>query len=64
MVGKGFVRRLFNEIQNTGRNIERLFAKTAIGLGTRVISIMTSHLLKFVLRKFHGIYVQAFTQSA
>jgi hypothetical protein len=25
---------------------------------------MTSHLLKFILRKFHGIDVQTFTQSA
>ena len=55
---------VFNEIQNTGRNIERLLAKTIIGLATRVISKMTSHLLKFILRKFHGIDVQTFTRSA
>ena len=55
---------VFHEIQNTGRNIERLLAKTVIGLATRVISKMTSHLLKFILRKFHGIDVQTFTQSA
>ncbi len=55
---------VFNEIQNTGRNIERLLAKTVIGLATRVIAKMTSHLLKFILRKFHGIDVQTFTQSA
>lgn len=55
---------VFNEIQNTGRNIERLLAKTVIGLATRVISKMTSHLLKFILRKFHGIDVQTFTRSA
>jgi len=53
----------FNEVQNTGRNIERLLAKTVVGLSTRVISKMTSHLLKFILRKFHGIDVQTFTQS-
>ena len=54
---------VFNEIQNTGRNIERLLAKTVIGLTTRIIAKMTSHLLKFVLRKFHGIDVQTFTQT-
>lgn len=55
---------VFHEIQNTGRNIERLLAKTVVGLATRVISKMTSHLLKFILRKLHGIDVQTFTQSA
>jgi len=54
---------VFNEVQNTGRNIERLLAKTVVGLSTRVISKMTSHLLKFILRKFHGIDVQTFTRS-
>ena len=55
---------VFNEIQNTGRNIERLLAKTVIGLTTRVIAKMTSHLLKFILRKSYSIDVQTFTQSA
>jgi hypothetical protein len=55
---------VFNEVQNTGRNIERLLAKTILGLATRVIAKMTSHLLKFILRKIHGIDVQTFTQSA
>ena len=54
---------VFHEIQNTGRNIERLLAKTVIGLTTRIIAKMTSHLLKFVLRKLHGIDVQTFTQT-
>lgn len=54
---------VFNEIQNTGRNIERLLAKTVIGLATRVIAKMTSHLLKFILRQAYGIDVQTFTQS-
>jgi len=54
---------VFHEIQNTGRNIERLLAKTVIGLTTRIIAKMTSHLLKFILRKFHGINVQTFTQT-
>ncbi len=55
---------VFNEIQNSGRNVERLLAKTVIGLTTRIIAKMTSHLLKFILRKVHGIDVQTFTQSA
>ena len=54
---------VFNEIQNTGRNIERLLAKTVVGLATRIIAKMTSHLLKFILRKEHGIDVQTFTQT-
>jgi len=54
---------VFNEIQNTGRNIERLLAKTVVGLATRMISKMTSHLLKFILCKFHQIDVQTFTQT-
>ncbi len=54
---------VFHEIQNTGRNIERLLAKTVIVLTTRIIAKMASHLLKFILRKFHGIDVQTFTQT-
>lgn len=40
---------VFHEIQNTGRNIERLLAKTVLGLCTRVIAKMTSHLLRRLL---------------
>jgi hypothetical protein len=50
----------FNEIQNTGRNIERLLAKTVLGVSTRVIAKMTSHTLKYVLRQCFGIDVQTF----
>jgi DDE family transposase len=50
----------FNEIQNTGRNIERLLAKTVLGVSTRVIAKMTSHALKHLLRQFFGIDVQTF----
>ena len=51
----------FNEVQNTGRNLERLLRKTVIGLSTHVIAKMASHALKLVLRRFHGIDVQTFT---
>lgn len=50
----------FNEIQNTGRNIERLLAKTVLGVSTRVIAKMTSHAFKHLLRQFFGIDVQTF----
>jgi hypothetical protein len=51
----------FNEIQNTGRNLERLLAKTIQGLYTRIIAKMTSHLLKFILRSVYHIDVQTFS---
>lgn len=50
----------FNELQNTGRNLERLLTKTVIGLTTRVIAKVTSHTLKLLLRRWFGIEVQTF----
>lgn len=50
----------FNEVQNTGRNLERLLAKTILGLCTQVIAKMASHALKLVLRRFYSIDVQTF----
>ena len=50
----------FHEIQNTGRNIERLLTKTVVGLCTRVIAKMTSHLLRHLLLVDFGINVQTF----
>lgn len=55
---------VFHEVQNTGRNIERLLAKTILGITTRVIAKMTSHLLKFILRRRYHIDVQTFTVCA
>jgi len=52
---------VFNEVQNTGRNLERLLRKTIIGLSTHVIAKMASHALRLVLRRFHGIDVLTFT---
>lgn len=54
---------VFNELQNTGRNLERLLAKTVSGLSTRVISKMTSHLMKYKLRQKYQIDVQTFKCS-
>jgi hypothetical protein len=51
---------VFYEIQNTGRNIERLLSKTVVGLCTRVIAKMTSHLLRHLLRVDFGVNVQTF----
>ena len=54
----------FHEIQNTGRNIERLLTKTVVGLCTRVITKMTSHLLRHLLRLDFGVNVQTFEMIA
>ena len=51
---------VFHEIQNTGRNIERLLAKTILGLCTRVIAKMTSHLLRHLLLIDFNVNVQTF----
>jgi hypothetical protein len=51
-------------IRNTGRNLERLLAKTVVGLSSRVIAKLTSYTLKLFLRRFWGIEVQTFTQVA
>lgn len=51
---------VFHEIQNTGRNLERLLAKTVLGLCTRVIAKMTSHLVRHLLRIDFGVNVQSF----
>lgn len=54
---------VFHEVQNTGRNLERLLAKTVVGLCTRVITKMTSHLLRHLLLVDFGIQVQSFQIS-
>lgn len=54
---------VFHELQNTGRNIERLLAKTVHGFCTRIATKLTSHLLRFILRHDYGIDVQTFSVS-
>jgi len=54
---------VFHEIQNTGRHLERLLAKTIVGLVTRVIVKVTSHLLRCLLRHHYGIDIQTFQRS-
>jgi len=55
---------VFHELQNTGRNLERLRARTVLGLCVRVIAKLTSHALKFLLRRDFGIDIQSFTVSS
>jgi hypothetical protein len=55
---------VFHEIQNTGRDLEHLLAKTVLGLSTRVIAKMASHTLKRVLDKDFGVKVQTFEITA
>lgn len=54
---------VFHEVQNTGRNLERLLSKTMLGLFTRVIAKMTSHLLRRILLIDFGINVQSFQST-
>ncbi len=51
---------VFHEIQNVGRNIERLLAKTVVGLATRMIAKVTSHILRYILWVDFGVNVQTF----
>lgn len=60
---RGRIEGVFHELQNTGRNLERLRAKTVPGLLTRVIAKVTAHLLKHILRFRFGIDVQTFQCS-
>lgn len=51
----------FNEIRNTGRDLERLLRKTVVGVCTHVIAKLTSHTLKVVLRRFFHVDIQTFS---
>ncbi|MGJ3237738.1 MAG: IS982 family transposase [Anaerolineae bacterium] len=51
---------VFHEIQNTGRHLERLLARTRLGLVTRLISKMASHLLRHLLKTRFNIDIQTF----
>lgn len=55
---------VFHEIQNTGRHLEHLWAKTVVGLVTRVITKIASHLLRYLLRHRYGIDIQTFQCSS
>ena len=51
---------VFHEIQNTGRNPERLLNKTVHGFATHMAAKISSHTLRLLLRRQFGIDVQTF----
>jgi len=51
---------VFHRLQNSGRNVERLLAKTVHGVCTRIILKVTSLVLKILLQREFGIDVQSF----
>lgn len=51
---------VFHEIQNTGRNPERLLNKTVQGFTTHIAAKITSHTLRLLLRSQFGIDVLTF----
>lgn len=54
---------VFNEVQNTGRNLERLLRKKVEGLCLHVAAKMASHTLRILLRQRFGINVLTFEQT-
>ena len=52
---------VFNELQNLGKNLEKLSAKTVVGLAARVAALVTSHTLKLFLKRSFGMDVQTFS---
>lgn len=55
---------VFHEIQNTGKHLEHLLAKSRLGLMTRLICKVTSHLLRHLLRLQFGIDIQTFSAQS
>ncbi|MDJ0678067.1 MAG: transposase [Calothrix sp. MO_167.B42] len=53
---------VFNEVQNTRRNLERLLRKKVDALCVHVAAKMTSHTLRIFLRQRFGIDVLTFEQ--
>ena len=54
---------VFNEIQNTGRNLERLLRKKISGICIHVAAKMASHTLRILLRQTFGVDVLTFEQT-
>ena len=52
---------VFHELTNTGCCLERLHARTLVGLATRVIAKITSHALRFILSLRFDVNVQTFS---
>lgn len=55
---------VFHEIQNTGKHLEHLLAKSRLGIMTRVICKVTSHLLRHLLKQQYGIDIQTFSAES
>ena len=54
---------LFHQLQNTGRNLERLLAKTIVGLATRLVLKITSLVLRLLLAQRFSLDIQSFSIS-
>lgn len=54
---------VFHQLQNTGRNLERLLAKTLFGLTARVTLKVTCLVLKRLLARQFGFDIQSFSIS-
>ena len=54
---------VFHQLQNTGRNLERLLAKTLFGLTARVTLKVTCLVLKRLLARDFGFDIQSFSIS-
>jgi hypothetical protein len=52
----------FHQLNNTGRFLERLLAKTVLGLSTRIIAKVTALTLRFFLKRYFRIDIQHFVQ--
>lgn len=52
---------LFHQVQNTGRHLEHLLAKTADGLCVRVVAKITSLVFRLLLHLEHHIDLQSFS---
>lgn len=55
---------VFHELQNTGRFLERLLAKTVQGVATRLIAKVTAHLFRSHLKSEYQIDIQSFLATS
>ena len=54
----------FHQLQNTGRFLERVLAKTVLGLSTRIIAKVSALTLRFLLLRDFSIDIQHFVQDS
>lgn len=53
----------FHQVQNTGRHLEHLLAKTVLGLCSRLTAKLTALVLRCLLARDFGIDIQSFSAS-